>query len=333
MAPVRLSAVAGSRENNFDVLRLFAAGLVLFGHSFPLSGRNDPFHPHTIATVGVEIFFVISGFLVTKSWLSDPSFRRFLAKRVRRILPGLLCAVSVTAIVIGPIFGLAAPAASLHYAESNVLLLAQLPTLGRAFSSNPLHAVNGSLWTLPVEVSAYVYLAVFAVAGLLMRRAAVGVAVGVALALNAAGIIGPPGRLISLFVAGSVFYLLRDRIVLRPAVAAALAALWLAAFTTPLATMAGMVALPYLVAYIAYCTPRALKRVVSKGDVSYGFYLYAFPIQQGVIALLGPVPSLTLAAIAAPLAWLAGLASWRLVERPILQRRGAPRIRSVKEFA
>jgi peptidoglycan/LPS O-acetylase OafA/YrhL len=324
MMRVRLSDVAGSRQNSFDVLRLAAAGLVLVGHSFPLSGRHDPFAPHTLGTVGVEIFFVISGFLVAKSWLTDPAFRRFVGKRARRIFPGLICAVSVTAFVVGPIFAWFSPAASLdsgaavNYVLSNVLLFPD-PALGTVFSSNPMHAANGSLWTLPVEVHAYIFLALFAVLGLFARRTAVGVAVALTLVLNMLGALGPSGRLTSLFVAGSVLYLLRDRIVLRLDIAAALLLLWLAAFTTSFATVAGMIALPYLIATVAYCTPRALRRVVAKGDVSYGVYLYAFPIQQSVVALLGPIPPLALAAIAAPLAWLAGFASWRLVERPILQ--------------
>src|SRR5207247_5632746 len=89
-ANVNLSAASESRNNNFDVLRLFAAALVLVSHSFPLTGRHEPFAPHTLGTVGVEIFFVTSGFLVTRSWVGDPSFRAFMGKRIRRIFPGLI---------------------------------------------------------------------------------------------------------------------------------------------------------------------------------------------------------------------------------------------------
>src|SRR6476659_2397344 len=108
MRAVRLSEAAASRENNFDVLRLLAAGIVLAAHSWPLgSGRRQPFAHHPLGTVGVEIFFVISGFLVTRSWLSEPSLRRFARTRARRILPGLMGALLVTALVIGPIFSTA----------------------------------------------------------------------------------------------------------------------------------------------------------------------------------------------------------------------------------
>jgi peptidoglycan/LPS O-acetylase OafA/YrhL len=324
-ARVRLSEVAGSRGNNFDVLRLSAAGLVLVSHSFPLTGRREPLAPHTLGTVGVEIFFAISGFLVTKSWLGDPSWRRYLVKRARRIFPGLIGAVLVTALVVGPVFSSISPTAFLtsgapvSYTISNMLLLPHW-VLETVFSSNPDHAANGSLWTLPVEMRAYILLAIFGT-GLLARRTVIGITAAVVFGLNIGGSLSPSMQLMSLFAAGSLLYLLRGSVVLRFDIAAGMLALWLAAFTTPFATAAGMLALPYLIACVAYCTPSALRRLVAKGDVSYGVYLYAFPIQQSIVSILGPIPPLGLATLAAPLAWLAGLASWRIVERPILYRR------------
>jgi peptidoglycan/LPS O-acetylase OafA/YrhL len=327
MRAVRLSEVAACRENNFDVLRLVAAGIVLAGHSWPLgSGRRQPFAHvhHPLGTVGVEIFFVISGFLVTRSWLAEPSLRRFAKKRALRILPGLAGAVLVTALVIGPIFSTASLGA--YYSStsvwgwivSNILLVPQW-VIATVFVGNPYgQAANGSLWTLPIEVEAYVLLALLGVARLVRRgfMLALAIAAGVALAIGSGS---PMTRLFGLFVAGSVLYLLRDRVVLRSDVAIVLATVWLAAFATPLATTAGMVALPYLVAFAAYRSPSGLRRLVGKGDVSYGFYVYAFPIQQSIAAVLGPTSPFVMMAIAAPLTWLAAFASWRLIEQPMLR--------------
>jgi peptidoglycan/LPS O-acetylase OafA/YrhL len=159
----------------------------------------------------------------------------------------------------------------------------------------------------------------------------IGIVAALVFAANVGGSLSPSLQLMSVFVAGSMLYLLRDAVVLRFDIAAGMLVLWLAAFTTPLATAAGMLALPYLIACLAYCTPPGLRRLVAKGDVSYGVYLYAFPIQQSIVAVLGPIPPLGLAALAAPLTWLAGFASWRLVERPILHRaRKTPDARGVK---
>jgi peptidoglycan/LPS O-acetylase OafA/YrhL len=131
----------------------------------------------------------------------------------------------------------------------------------------------------------------------------------------------PAGLLLGLFVSGGALYVIRSSVVLRFDVAAVLLALWLAAFTTPFATPAGMVALPYLIACFAYRTPRGLCRLVAKGDVSYGVYLYAFPITQALVATFGRLPPVFLALIAAPLVWLVAVLSWKLVEQPMLHRR------------
>jgi peptidoglycan/LPS O-acetylase OafA/YrhL len=324
---VELSAVSESRDNNFDVLRLFAAGLVLLSHSFALTGRHEPLAPHTLGTVGVEIFFVVSGFLVTRSWLGDPSFRSFIGKRIRRIFPGLIVAVLATSLVFGTLYSTESPGRYLlarapwTYIASNVLLFQHLliPTV---FAGNPSAAVNGSLWTLPIEFRAYVLLGLLGAGALVRRWAMIPIAAGFFGYSLIVGV-GSSGRLLAMFAAGSTLYLLREWIVLRADVGAALFVMWLLAFATPLSVAAGMLALPYLIAIFAYRTPRSLRRVVAKGDISYGVYIYAFPVQQSIVAELGTINPFAVALIAAPTVWLLALASWRFVERPFLRGRRA----------
>ena len=63
---------AAHKANNFDILRLISALLVIYGHSYPLTGLPEPgFAASGVATIGVKIFFVISGYLVALSWLRD----------------------------------------------------------------------------------------------------------------------------------------------------------------------------------------------------------------------------------------------------------------------
>ena len=158
--------MASSRTNNFDALRLLGALLVLVSHAYALSGQREPeFAGATLGTVGVFIFFGISGFLITKSWVREPRLGAFFAKRALRILPAL-CVVSVlTAYLIGP---LVTTASLGHYFGSPLthayaLRNATLRTdylLPAVFAHNPYpHAVNGSLWTLPTEARAYVAVA------------------------------------------------------------------------------------------------------------------------------------------------------------------------------
>jgi peptidoglycan/LPS O-acetylase OafA/YrhL len=324
---VRLSTVTNSRANNFDVLRLAAAFLVLVHHSFPLGGHDAPLEPHNLGTLGVEVFFVISGFLVTRSWCGQPHLGAFLRKRARRILPGLVGAVTVTALVIGPAFTSESPIAFLAspapwgYIAANASLLLHEYVLPSVFTGNPMEAANGSLWTLPVEARAYLLLGLLGFACLVRR----GVIVPLAVTLLGANIMidfSPAGRLTSLFFASSALYLLRDSVILRADVAAALFAAFVAAYTTRFTTAVDMLALPYLVVFAAYRTPARLRRLTgATGDVSYGVYLYGFPIQQAIVATLGPVASPLVLLISAPLTWLAGLASWQLVESRFLVRR------------
>ena len=99
------------RRNNFDALRLLAATAVIFSHAFLLAtGRQDS-EPLMILTsgqailgvVGVFVFFVISGYLVTQSWEQAPSLPRFAMKRALRIYPGLAVCILGLAFGLGPI--------------------------------------------------------------------------------------------------------------------------------------------------------------------------------------------------------------------------------------
>ena len=72
------------RSGGFDALRLVAAAMVIFGHSFPLTGHADSpgLLANSVQTIGVKIFFVISGYLITRSWQSDPHFGTLLAQKI-----------------------------------------------------------------------------------------------------------------------------------------------------------------------------------------------------------------------------------------------------------
>ena len=101
---------AGFAKNNFDALRFFFAGLVIFAHSFALlSGTDDTeplmmlTHQMTFGGVAVDCFFIISGCLVTLSWQRSRGVRDYLGKRVRRIYPGFIVAMAFCALVIAPV--------------------------------------------------------------------------------------------------------------------------------------------------------------------------------------------------------------------------------------
>jgi len=148
--------------NSFDLLRLVAAVLVVISHQFALLGKAEPhvFGNTTLGFFGVIIFFVLSGWLISQSWVRDPEPRRFLLKRCLRIFPALLVIVLFTVLVIGPI------TTSLSFSEYlkepltwNYLRTALLNVqhyLPGVFENLPYRGVvNGSLWTLPIEFVMY----------------------------------------------------------------------------------------------------------------------------------------------------------------------------------
>ncbi len=324
------------RRDNFGLLRLGAATAVLVSHAFGLTGHDDPLRgvaDQTLGDVAVAIFFAISGFLVAGSWFRDPNVVRFAGRRARRIWPGLAVAVLFTAYVVGPIFT-RLPVD--HYLTSDgtrsfLSWLALVPShrLPGVFTSNPLDLANASLWTLPVEVEAYALVALLGVAGVLRRRWFAWAAWLVCIELvvpfgsgdlaSALGLWPREVYLFAVFLGGVVLYRERDRIPLRFGLAAALIGAWLLSRGTALQVPMGAAGVPYACLCLAYRTRPLFVRFLDRVDLSYGIYLYAYPVEQGIRATLGSsaTPAITIA-LALPVTALLASFSWRFVERPAL---------------
>src|SRR5262245_26850553 len=178
----RLADLAHGRDNNFQLLRLLAAAFVVLFHSFALTGRwtQEPLwriaSELNFGALGVKIFFVISGFLVTQSWLARHSVVPFVAARALRIYPALVAATIVTIVLSGVSSSLSWAAflsdpITIDYAWRVALGWDMVYRLPGAFPTNPFpHDVNGSLWTLPIELRLYLGLLIAGVVGLLARR-------------------------------------------------------------------------------------------------------------------------------------------------------------------
>lgn len=152
--------------DNFAAIRLLAALVVVFGHSFPLTGSEGPGYLGSPAsTLAVKIFFVISGYMISESWLRDPHIGRYLRRRALRIFPALFVLCLFSVLVVGPALTSADLATYLsHHGTWNYLTnIALYPnySLPGVFEGNIYpSAVNGSLWTLPIEFSMYLLLPV-----------------------------------------------------------------------------------------------------------------------------------------------------------------------------
>ena len=340
-APPRLGELTGGHDNNFQLLRILAAAAVLLFHCYALTDRwtEEPLwrlaHDQNLGALGVEIFFVVSGFLVTQSWLARRRFDHFVVARVLRIYPALIAATVVTIALAAassklPWAGFLAHPQTGDYFWHTALGLDVRDRLPGAFVANPYpNVVNGSLWTLPIELRFYIALALAGIIGLLAHRVLWLVAVIAALTAmltwpayslgllegHGGAIAGP---LATLFLLGSLAYAWRDA--LPVSLVAALAALGLMVWNPGGYPRGALFAplLTYVVLVAAYHPRLRLRAFNRLGDYSYGLYVYSFPIQQTVVERVVGIAPLPLFACALPLALVVAMLSWHALEQPAL---------------
>lgn len=327
------------RKNALNAWRLTLATTVIVGHSFILTG-----HPwtgaHDIADGGVDGFFAVSGFLITASWLRHPHLRDYSAARALRILPGYYVCLVVTAFVIAPIgvamqggaaLKLLLSTAPFEYVAMNSAVVLLKADVGGTPRGIPYPGSwNSSLWTLAFELACYAAVAAIGMAGLAHRRWVSPVILAVAVVGEA---LSPPiapdqpwagqfaavtARFAVMFAAGALLYQWRDKIPAR---------WWLVAVSAVVVALGGTL-LPHYrllggipLAYAVIVSGALLrnKRLRLRTDLSYGVYIYAFPIQQLLVICWPGRPNAVVHAAVAAMATLPLAAlSWYLVEKPAM---------------
>ena len=341
LQPVRVEPT--DRRNNLNLIRLLAALAVMVSHAWPIvfgAGAPEPLAAtgYTLGTLAVMVFFGLSGFLIAASWHRDPDPWRFLVRRGRRLFPGLWAMLVVSALVLGPIVSTLGVGEYLgdpgtwRFLWQNALLLPIEPALPGVFTGNPYPAAAGSIWTLHYEALCYLALLLAGMMRLLRSDVAVWLAAAV-LALSIGAGLWPEQvhpRVASLIVLGLPFTLgaaawsWRNRIVLGwPGIVLLVLAAWAArdgALYHPLVAAAVV----YATLWVGYVPWRIGAFVARTDDLSYGIYLYAFPVQGLVQHLTAPQDVPTHLALAVPPTVVLAILSWRWIERPWL-RSGANR--------
>lgn len=332
-----------ARPMSFDLLRLGAAVAVLLSHSYAVAGRGEPgLGEQSVGNIAVLVFFAISGFLIAQSWQSEPRLVLFALKRALRILPALIVVLLVSALVIGPLVttaslgGYVTDAATFKYVVFNTFMKTTYGLPG-VFGGTPMDGVvNGSLWTLKHEVLCYAMVAGLGVLGLLRRRAvatAVLVALlgGFALAQSHGPVFFDQSTLERSFVVAALLAVWQDRVPFRLDVAVAGLVAWGVATSAEVtgAAWLAVLAIPYATITVATRIRPAAEVWLRGNDVSYGVYLWAFPVQQLLVSRIDGLSPLALSALALPLTLLVALASWKAVEAPALKvkSRAARRLR------
>lgn len=337
-----LSDLSQGRDNNLNLIRCVAALAVLVSHAYPIAlgtGAEQPLKAligHTLGSMAVYAFFVISGFLIAMSYMRSRTKMAFVQARVLRLLPGLVVSLLVVTLIMGPFVTTLAPMAYLTHPETwgaiirNATLVKLQFTLPGVFETQPYPTVQGSIWTLLHEVLCYVGVFLLGVLGLLQKRTVATAILGVYIALwvvkEAMGITVHPRidilyELSVPFMLGTLIYLWQHKLPLSIiGVVGTIAACWLLR-ATPLYEIALQIALAYTIFWLAYVPGGFIRAYNSLGDYSYGIYIYAFPAQGLAVWLYGPQSPLMNMAIALPLTVIPSILSWHYVEKPALDLR------------
>lgn len=345
-----LSEYATSRDNNFNLLRFIAAVLVLYSHSFALVlGTSDAEPMKTVigmswGSIAVDIFFVTSGFLIAGSYIARNNVIAFAWARILRIYPALIMAVLFCVFIVGLYFTTLSTWEYLlntqtykFILKNSVLFFGIEYNLPGVFNDIPWkNAVNGSLWTLPYEVKMYVILAfvLFIIAYLGKRISSVTFKntlfviatisifshiINHFLQFTAINFL----KLFYMFFVGATFYVWKDRIILSSKFFLIMfSVLIISTLHKEAYFVVYTIILPYLIFYIAYVPSGQIRKFNKFGDYSYGIYIYAFPVQQSLVALIPDISVGAMIVYAFVITLILSMFSWHFLEKHFLKMKG-----------
>jgi peptidoglycan/LPS O-acetylase OafA/YrhL len=343
-----LAQTFDARSNSFDAIRLVLAGLVAIDHGVILhTGVVHQVNGTALGDFAVDGFFILSGFLVCRSYVRLSSLPRFVWHRCVRIMPGFWTCLLVTALVAAPLVAIlegrpftaafTGEHSAFRYVVVNAALMMNQFDIAGLLGANPMPSIfDGALWTLIFEALCYAFLAGLGVLGFLRRRRWIVLAVVLGLysltilqTLGFEVVIGDLSvRLALMFFLGSAAWLFAERVPMTGAVAGAAAAVFAFGilFAAPY-RLVGAAAFAYLIMWLGTSIPW---KVQVRTDLSYGMYIYHYLVLQ-VLMLTAtsrlPTPLFVVFGVLVTL--VPATASWFLVEKPALARKNGPLIEAV----
>lgn len=330
---VSLKKFESTRSNNLNLVKFIAALFVIISHAYPLckgAEYNDilsDLSRNSIAfgSLAVAIFFMSSGFFVTKSLLKSKDSKKYLHNRFIRIFPPLWFTLLVCIVVCGLFFS--TYSLGKYFLSSDFFkyclnfILIPIHNLPGVFMNNIYPGViNGPLWTLPIEFVCYLVLLLAYKLNLVNKKSYKYVALLVIVAfvginlipLSIKGYIQP----CFLFFWGSFYWIYRDKITMNNTYFLISLVAFVLLIVLGYGQVASFLFVPYLTLYIAFCLPQCNNRLASLGNLSYDIYLCGWPIQQMVISLFGGSMLVGMnILISIPLSILVGYITYSLVEK------------------
>jgi peptidoglycan/LPS O-acetylase OafA/YrhL len=329
-------------ENNFDFLRLVFASFVVITHSYPVSGQQEcdwvckiSNNQASFSHLGVNGFFVLSGYLIWQSMERSKGLLDFFWKRVLRLYPALLVALTLSVLAMSFFYEGAGSywsnRSTLSYLPKNLSLFSLQFGIEGIFPNNPVRQViNGSLWTLQYEFSMYVLLSGFYF--IKKRRQLAGVVLsavaGLLVLLNVFFFDSIQGhefifRVINLgayFFSGALLSFFKvEQWNAKRNILLLLLLVWGVSTFYGFYFQFCYLFMPLLFLLMGLIPIRYLSSIGKKiGDLSYGIYIYSFPIQQ-VLVHEYSLSILSLTILSLFLSALLALFSWHFVEKRALR--------------
>ena len=334
-ARIKLSDVATSRVNNLNFIRFVAALMVIVSHCYSVVLGGDAgsylqkFTGDRLSSGGVSVgvFFLFGGFLIARSCEHYPEARKFFSARILRLFPELLFVVILTAFVLGPMLSTLSPAEyftnpqTYKYLLNGALIMVhQLPGV---FTNNPSgDVVNAALWTLPAEFVCYILcfisykLTKFDKKKFLLLSVPVYVLAAVyyvkfsPLQLSAV-------RAVLLFYLGVLIWVFRDQVTISPVLGLASIILWFVMVFHGIDNLAMLTVFPVACFCLAYGMGNHFSTFGTKYELSYGIYLWAYPIQQALVQFFPAWHPYVNALVAALLATCGAFVNHYVVTEPL----------------
>lgn len=305
MTSIKLSEIAESRVNNLNLMRFIAAVFVIISHCYVVTlggdAPGDFISNHTsgqltFGGMAVGLFFVFGGFLIARSCEHHSEAKVFFKQRVLRLFPELIFVVIMVAFVLGPCLSSLSPVEyftnpqTYMYLLNGVLILVhELPGV---FTHNPMGdaVVNAALWTLPVEFSCYVLCFVGYKITKFDKKRFLFISVPILLVVLLYFVKFFPQQLsvvraVVLFYIGVAFWIFKDDVRLHTVAGIISLGIFCILVFLRLDVIAMLLVFSYICFWLGYGTGGRFSNFGKKFELSYGMYLWAFPIQQALAQL------------------------------------------------
>lgn len=333
--------ISEGHDNFFTPLRFLFAFLVLIGHAFVVVGGMSDSEPHifyhfTFSYLAVNLFFIASGFLVTKSMLYRGDVASYSSARFLRIYPGLFVHVLLMMLVFGPMTTSLPIGEYLTHKETLIQPFLVLPFIDSSMHlpgilpDNAEHQASAALWTLRYEILAYIGTLIAFLLGLLKHRwMLLAQYVVFAIALPVSLLTGVFDQLPATFQSllrfgvcyglGAAIYGYRDKLNFHLLMIPVLFGISALLHKTAMFEVMTMTSLGYMLFWLAYVKLPKLNWMQKLSDVSYGLYIYHWAVLQGIFMFWPGLNVWQLILISSPIAIGLSILSWRLVEKPALK--------------